>query len=549
MCGIAGFISLNTNNVTIGRLKNMTDIINHRGPDGEGQWISENGIVGFGHRRLSILDLSEHANQPMHYLGRYTIVFNGEIYNYVELKEQLLKQGYSFRTTSDTEVLMALFDRDKENCLQHLDGMFSFAIFDAKENTVFCARDRFGEKPFFFSYEKGKSFVFGSELKVLWAAGIKKVSNNKMLYKYLTYGQIENPEDQTETFYENCTRLPQGHFLKISLSDLTIEIKKYYDIDWQNINYSITEKDAVEQFRSLFYTSTKRRLRSDVPVGSSLSGGLDSSLVVTVIDELIQGTGQIQKTFSAIFPGYAKDESRFMKMVIDKTNVEPFFVTPDDAGMIANLNKLSYHQEEPYGSSSVYVQFCVMQLAKENGVTVLLDGQGADEILAGYHSYFPVFFKELENAGSPGYKEELSRYKTLQEDMEKVHRTNSGMANMVNKISPDLLNFLRKYYHSYKKSKTPDFYSKDFKAVYQTTNTTGDSSLSLNEALYKSTMKRGLHELLRYADRNSMAHSREVRLPFLSSELVDFLFTLPANFKIRDAWTKWIMRQSFSDLL
>ncbi|MBK7762527.1 MAG: hypothetical protein IPI46_04045 [Bacteroidetes bacterium] len=155
MCGIAGIIAKDISQVNVTSLKKMTDVISHRGPDGDGQWVSPNGEVGLGHRRLSIIDLSHEADQPMHYLNRYSIVFNGEIYNYIELRETLLQQGYQFKTQSDTEVLMALYDRDKENCLQLLDGMFAFVMYDAKENSVFCARDRFGEKPFFYSYEPG----------------------------------------------------------------------------------------------------------------------------------------------------------------------------------------------------------------------------------------------------------------------------------------------------------------------------------------------------------------------------------------------------------
>ena len=172
MCGIAGIISVDKNEVFQDRLKSMTNAIAYRGPDGEGHWISENGNVGFGHRRLSIIDLSHNADQPMHYLDRYTIIFNGEIYNYIELKQILIQQGYLFKTESDTEVLMALYDKEKENCLSLLDGMFSFVIYDNERNEIFAARDRFGEKPFFYSYEPGKYFVFGSEMKCLWAAGI-----------------------------------------------------------------------------------------------------------------------------------------------------------------------------------------------------------------------------------------------------------------------------------------------------------------------------------------------------------------------------------------
>jgi len=266
MCGIAGIISRDPNEVTVERLKKMTDIIRHRGPDGEGEWISENGNVALGHRRLSIIDLSHLASQPMHYLERYTIVFNGEIYNYIELKKILLQQGYTFKSESDTEVLMALYDRDKESCLRLLDGMFSFVIYDKERNEIFAARDRFGEKPFFYSYEPGKDFLFGSEMKCLWAAGMDKKVNNQMLFLYLEHGELQHRQDPSKTFYNNCFSLLHSHYLKLSIGNTKLSIKKYYEIDYRNIDHAITEEVAVETFRELFYTSVSRRLRSDVTV-------------------------------------------------------------------------------------------------------------------------------------------------------------------------------------------------------------------------------------------------------------------------------------------
>ena len=549
MCGIAGIISKDTSLVTQAGLKKMTDVINHRGPDGEGQWISSNGEVGLGHRRLSIIDLSHEADQPMHYMGRYSIVFNGEIYNYIELKEELLKQGYTFKTVSDTEVLMALFDRDKENCLKLLDGMFSFVLYDAQENTVFCARDRFGEKPFFYSYEKGKHFYYGSEMKCLWAGGIPKVVNDKMMFNYLAYGFLENPSNLSETFYNKCTRLPHSHYIKLNLHNLELTIHKYYDIDWKTTNSSITEDQAKETFNELFYTSSKRRLRSDVAVGSSLSGGLDSSLVVCVIDELKKGTTQKQNTFSAVFPGFKKDERKYMDMVIAKTNVEPHFVTPTDEGMIASIDKLAYHQEEPFGSASIYVQYCVMQLAKEHGVTVLLDGQGADEILAGYHPYYSHYFQEIKKANPALYSKEMQAYNAMHTGSEINESVISGWKNIIKSLFPDSATSLRKYYQQYNQIKNPLFDKEFYHAHFKDSFHRNYEFESLNQSLYSSTMKQGLQELLRYADRNSMAHSREVRLPFLNHDLVDFLFTLPSHFKIKDGWTKWIMRASTSSIL
>lgn len=549
MCGIAGMVSIDPERVTLSGLKSMTDVIAYRGPDGDGHWISEHGKVGLGHRRLSIIDLSHGADQPMHYRNRYTIVFNGEIYNYIELRETLAKQGYAFSTVSDTEVLMALYDRDKEKCLQLLDGMFAFAIYDKAEQVVFCACDRFGEKPFFYSYQPGKYFLFGSELKELWQVGIPKKINNKLLYNYLLTGALSNSDDQSETFYEQCTRLPHSHYLKIDIGELQLKSYCYYDIDWRQTDHSITEPKASERFRELFYESVKRRLRSDVPVGSSLSGGLDSSLVVSVIDEL-KGRQQIQKTFSAVFPGFAKDERKYMDMVIGKSNVDPYFVTPKDEGMIKELVNLSYHQEEPYGSASIYVQYKVMQLAKQHNVTVLLDGQGADELLAGYHSYYQWYFKELFRQDKTSYVDQKARYEALHSANTINGVVNGGLKQKIRERLPFAVKPLKAVYGLLKPDKRNNYLDDHFAAAYRNVSFP-ESKVpgSLNEALYISTMKGGLQELLRYADRNSMAHSREVRLPFLSHELADFLFSLPSHFKIKDGWTKWIMRRSFGQQL
>src|ERR1051325_2476640 len=215
MCGIAGIASYRADDISIGRLKTMTDVLKHRGPNGDGHWISEKQNIGLGQRRLSIIDLSENASQPMHYLDRYTLIYNGEIYNYIELKDALLKQGYQFQTQSDTEVILALYDLKKEKCLNELDGMFAFALWDDKEQTLFCTRDRFGEKPFYYHYIPGKYFSFASEMKALFAIGIEKRINNNMLFNYLTNGNKYNPFDKSETFYEGIKQLEPAHYLVI----------------------------------------------------------------------------------------------------------------------------------------------------------------------------------------------------------------------------------------------------------------------------------------------------------------------------------------------
>jgi len=546
---MAGIISGDTNEVFLERLKKMTDIISHRGPDAQGHWISENRNVALGHRRLSIIDLSKNANQPMHYINRYAIVFNGEIYNYLEIRKTLADEGYKFTTDSDTEVLVALYDKEKEKCLQMLDGMFAFVIYDKELNEIFAARDRFGEKPFYYNYEPNEHFVFGSEMKCLWAAGIRKEINNNMLFSYLSYKRVSNENDESETFYKNCKNLPHRHFLKLQVSTLTLTIKNYYDIDRTNINKAITQEDASAKFRELFYTSVKRRLRSDVTVGSSLSGGLDSSAIVFVIDELKRGVALGQNTFSAIFPGFNKDEEKYINIVVNRTNVNPHFVTPNYKGMIADFEKLFWHQEEPFSTASIYAQYCVMRMAKENNVTVLLDGQGADEYLAGYHGYFQPYFNGLATQyplqARPQYKSFLEVHK--QNDINKIMR--KDFKYYIRYKSPRILKIFKKYSNYYRQKKTL-FFSKDFFEESIKNNPIPYHYFkNLNSALYYDILKGEIQWLLRYCDRNSMAHSIEVRLPFLYHELVEFVFSLPPYFKINDGWTKWIMRAAFNNVI
>jgi len=554
MCGIAGVVALDHSMVNEGRVKTMTDSLVHRGPDGEGVWISKNARVGLGHRRLSIIDLSTAGHQPMSYAdGRYTISFNGEIYNYLEIKASLLKKGYQFKSESDTEVILALYHNKRESCLGDLDGMFSFVIYDAEEETLFCARDRFGEKPFFYSWKSGEFFLFASEMKALWAVGIDKKVDNGMLFNYLSYGFLENSNDKTQTFYENIVRLENAHYLILDTKTLSLKKVKYWDIDPAKIDGAITEKDAAIRFQELFYDSVNKRLRSDVPVGSSLSGGLDSSLVVCVINELIKGKYVRQKTFSARFPGYKLDEGYFMEKVVKSTNAEAFYTFPNELSLLEKIDKVAYHQEEPFGSASILVQYDVMKLAKDNGVIVLLDGQGADEILAGYHYYYNSYFNELKSKDKKKYRDAISKYQGLHADNDINAKVNFGSKRALKKMFPGLVNPYFSLRNRIDQMLNGTF-DKNFYHEFSSLSQLGNgfdlhSSKTLNQALYYSTFTKGLSELLRYSDRNSMAHSREVRLPFLSHHLVEFLFTLPAEMKIGEGWTKYIMRVAFDDIL
>lgn len=537
MCGIAGIFT-SGEPLFINRIKLMTDVLKHRGPDGEGQWISDNNRVGLGHRRLSIIDLSDVAKQPMHYLDRYTITFNGEIYNYIELRESLLQKGYQFKSKSDTEVLLALYDLKKEKCLHDLDGMFSFSIWDEKKQTLFCARDRFGEKPFFYHHQPGKHFIFASEMKALFSSGIEKKVNNSMLYNYLTNGWVENPHNKSETFYYGIQKLPAGHYIIIE-NDLVITPKKYWQINLET-KTDISFNDASIQFKNLLNQSVRNRLRSDVSVGSSLSGGIDSSTIVQILNSLETSS---LKTFSASFPGYEKDETSYMRLVAENTKAECYFTTPGADVLTNEIDKIFYHQEEPFASSSIVAQWEVMKLAGQQSTIVLLDGQGADEILAGYTYYYRSFFQELYSLDKSAFEKEYSAYKSWGGGHFRFNWEFKLQA-----LFPNLYNT----YLSFRSSPLPhadihrDFYNLHKASTFKPLT----FKPSLNYHMHNTLCVNGMFEaLLRYSDRNSMAFSREVRLPFLDHKLVEFVYSLPAEYKIHNGWTKYLLRKAYEGFI
>ena len=541
MCGIAGIISPNISLTTNERLKKMTDALAHRGPDGEGHWNNASGTVSLGHRRLSIIDLSHSGHQPMYYPDRYTIIHNGEIYNYIELKDELSKKGYSFKSKTDTEVIAAAYDCWQEECVDYFDGMFAFAIWDEKEKELFVSRDRFGEKPFYY-YLDNTQFVFASEMKALWAAGIVRTPNRKMLFNYITIGYTDNPQNPGETFFENIYKLPASHSLVYSAKDHELEIWKYWDLQVDIGKNKTTDKDAIEKFTDLFQSSVKRRLRSDVEIGTSLSGGLDSSSIVATVFPFIE-PGSKFKSFTAAFPGFEKDESVYAKQVADKFNLQQHSIQISEKDLVSDLEKLSFHQEEPVSSSSVLAQYKVYELAKQKGVKVLLDGQGADETLAGYHKYLKWFWQELF------LKRKLIGGGEIKAARENGIKESFGVRNIIAALFPDFASiFLERKYllHTLRQEDlSQEFIRTQSREAYYIT----PAHHNLNGILYFNTMQHGLEELLRYADRNSMAHGIEIRLPFLNHELVEFLFTLPSNMKIRKGWTKWLLRESMKEKL
>lgn len=516
MCGIAGIVSFNKE-IELNTIRCMTKSIQHRGPDGDGHWIDPTGHIALGHRRLSIIDLSEKGKQPMHYKNRYTITFNGEIYNYLEIKDDLEDKGYSFISDSDTEVLLALYDQKKEDCLHDLDGMFAFAIWDAVEEVLFCARDRFGEKPFHYAVHDNAVY-FASEMKALWAAGIPKVTDKDMQSYFSLSLSTQNASNLQQTYYHGIHRLVHSHWMKIDIQG-NIQIQKYYDINWKEQNKDISFEDACSEFNRLFQLGLTRRFRADVPIGTSLSGGLDSSSIVCNLSQYVGQSNLTPNTFSARFKDFSKDEGYYIEQVIKKTGFISHNTFPTGEEMANDFEKLCFHQEEPFGSASIYAQYRVQQLAKEKGVVVLIDGQGADEILAGYTPYYYDYLQSLFLT-KPYFS--LFRMKEQNRFVD-FHTPHKGLKKALIKGL---------CYYELKNKFSPTKNNK-----------------TLNEHLYTSTMLGPLQELLRYADRNSMAHSREVRLPFLFHELVEFCFSLPDEYKLKLGWTKYIMRATFEPIL
>ena len=519
MCGIAGIFNLDVNKqIKVEDLKRMTDTIGHRGPDDEGAWKNESNNIGLGHRRLSILDLTKKSSQPMHFGSRYTIVFNGEIYNYLEIKESLIKKGISFATTSDTEVLLHSYILNKEKCLNELDGMFSFAVWDDLEKTIFLARDRFGEKPLYYAVENGQ-FIFSSEMKAIWAyRGYKGLKEDKMM-KYVKSHQITDQNDIYSTFYENISEFPNGHFLLLKPND-NIKFEKYWELNINSFNtFNGDLSEALSQFQKLLITSVNRRMRSDVTIGSSLSGGLDSSTIVELINQQLKGNKQ--KTFSAKFPGFQRDESTLIDILCSKyNNIKSFSITPDVEELKNNFCELVHYHEEPFGSSSIYAQWCVMKLAKNNKIKVMLDGQGADEFLAGYLPYYKAYLNQLFWRDEKNYLHELTSYNELRNFGINHYKDSETLRMKLGRLRAKFIN---------KKSPINQFH--------------------LKEILKKDLTSTGLRSLLRFADRNAMAHSIETRLPFLSHELIEFVFTLPDSFLLNSGWTKFILRKSMEDFL
>lgn len=536
MCGISGIINKNNCKVIEKDLKSITNIIIHRGPDGEGYYYGDN--FGFGHRRLAIIDLSDNANQPMEYMDKYVISYNGEIYNYIELKQMLMLEGYLFNTNSDTEVILAAYDKWGWDCLNHFNGMWAFSLYDKVKNIVFCARDRFGIKPLYY-IETEKKFVFASEIKQFtqleeW----KPVMNKGRAYDFLVDGIFDHSE---ETLFEDVYQISPGQYMVYDLEKHLYAFQQWYMID-ENINkYDNEHVKSKDYLYRLLEDSIKLRMRSDVKLGACLSGGLDSSSIVAIVDKLLNEQfieKQNIQTVSSCSEIKKYDEQEYIDYVIDSTSAISHKVYPKYNELFQSLDKIIWHQDEPFGSTSIFAQYNVFDEAGKNKIKVMLDGQGADETLLGYHGFFATYFVQLfKGIKYNSLYKEVKAYKSLHSVSNRAL-----LKKMQKRITPKVLvSILRKRFveSSYPWIKE----SEEFGSEYIT---------EINKKAYKSLIsesitlikKTSLPMLLHYEDRNSMLSSIESRVPFLDYRLVEFIMSLEDNQKLYRGKTKHILREA-----
>lgn len=536
MCGIVGVFS---NHNVRQQVKAAAQCLYHRGPEDSGFYFDPELPFGLGHRRLSIIDLSAAAAQPFRYANRYVLVYNGELYNYPEIKKELQAKGQQFSTQSDTEVVAAAFAYWGADCLQQFNGAFAFAIWDEQKKTLLAARDRMGEKPFFFSFTENE-FCFASEIKALWKMGVSGQVNGGMLYNFLTLGYTVNPFNAQETFYKEIYKLPAAHSLHYNARSNELSIEQYWQVPIEE--NTISDSEAVETFSQLLQTSVRRRLRSDVPVGTSLSGGLDSSAIAAL--SVAQNKSSFSHhCFTASFANWSKDETEVAAKIAAQFGLKHHVVPVSATDLVNNMNALSRQQEEPVQSASVLAQYQAYQAAHAAGIKVLLDGQGADEILAGYHKYYHWYWQELYA------QKKLASSGELQAARELGVKEPFGWKNKLAARFPHFAASIWQNRQAKRAADRTDLHPAFVAAGKASFAYALPVQLTLNGALHYNTFTNGLEELLRYADRNSMAHSVEVRLPFLSHELVQFLFTLAPSFKIRGGRTKWLLRESMKDIL
>jgi asparagine synthase (glutamine-hydrolysing) len=533
MCGIAGIVMLNGGAPDSTRLAAMTRAVAHRGPDGEG--IRIDGPVGFGHRRLAIVDLSADGHQPMSDAdGLLTITFNGEIYNHVELREELRLLGHRFRTRTDTEVILEAWRRWGPRCVDRFNGMWAFALHDRSSGTMFISRDRFGVKPLYVVRRPGM-LAFGSEIKQLLPLAGEPRADRETLVGFLFAGIDEPPR---RTHFEGIEKLPAGHSLTVRLADGSVTERREYSISDRPGLADADPERAAREYGACLADAVALRLRADVPVGTCLSGGLDSSSVAALAAAPYRSArGERFRAITAVSEERANDESPFARSVVERSGLEWITVRPTADDFAACIADVVRTQEEPFGGPSVLMQWFVMRAAREHGIPVMLDGQGGDETLLGYRRYFAaVMLERLREGGPSAVVREIAACRRNEAQL----GTLAILASMAVQGIP-AVGYLKMRLRARWMRSPPPMPAELRAEAHAMRDVRALQRLDVETA--------NLPALLRFEDKNSMRFAIETRLPFLDWRSVETAIALPTAAKLRDGWTKWPLRRAMQGVL
>lgn len=559
MCGLFGYLLADPARDRLnleGRLLAAQAALHHRGPDDRGLEsfsISQGNdlrpnLLSLGHTRLSIIDLTPGGHQPMHSGdGRFTVVFNGEIYNYRELRQELKALGYSFHTDSDTEVLLAAWAHWGIEGLRRLTGMFAFAVYDRQDECLTLVRDAFGIKPLFYQHD-ASGFRFASEIPALLCLlGDEPELNYQSAYDYLVFGSYDNSAD---SFYQGIHHLLPGHWLRVDLRSCRAgEAHRWW---WPSIEErtDLSFEDAAVQLREMFLNNVRLHLRSDVPVGAALSGGVDSSSVVCAMRHL--EPDMPIHTFSYVARGSSVDEEKWVDIVNAHVGAIAHKVVVEPHELAKDLDDMIRAQGEPFGGTSIYAQYRVFKAAREAGIVVTLDGQGADEMLGGYEGYpYSVSKSIIEKHG---YIQGIAYLNAWRKSPGRTKK--QACLCLARHILPDIAKYslqkIKRRSNKYLQLlDSKQISNNDIRKCRQTVNKKdGVRGRRLAQQLRSDLTSMRISRLLRYADRNAMTHSIETRVPFLTVELAEFMLTLPEQYLVsHNGESKYIFRKAMRGLV
>jgi len=539
MCGIAGIlVGRSTAPIDEGQLWRMAESLRHRGPDAAGVW--RDAKLGFAHTRLSIIDLSAAANQPMlDATGRYILVFNGEIFNHVELREELRDLGHTFRTQSDSEVILAAYREWNAGCLQRFNGMWAFAIWDTLEQELFASRDRAGKKPFYYVQQSDGSLMFASEVKALRSLGVRFGVDPQAAFDFLTQGTYGHLG--ANTFFSGLRQLPAAHMLRARPGG-TLAVSRYWELPVtarrDRLPYT---SELTRRFRDLFVDAVRVRLRADVPVGATLSGGLDSSAIVGVLDQL--GKHDVH-LFTRQYPGTSHDESQYVDAVVKRLHRPVLHVVPENPDALGEqVGNVMDSQEEPFGDTSILAHNDLMRAARAQGIPVILSGQGGDELLLGYPSMVHAYLGHLVARGSLATAwSEISDWSEGQKQ---------SMRRVAMQVAPHVLPLgIRDDVRTLRVRRlaqraTPNLRRQVAFHRFQQDVRRG----ALDRYIAEVFTRFALPHLTHYDDRNAMMFSVEGRMPFLDYRLVELAFSVEYSALLHGGFTKRLLRESCSDFL